>query len=148
MQIQRTEGATRPTYKAWEERSNPKNLVRNPNGADNTVANLDDERWVARPDTTMGVEQVTFVDSYDDLTPNNALDAPGLSVMTSSGNMFLRFKPSGQVVRVADNGTDQTNDTLIRMRVRRKITNTRADQWDITLNQVGKVGSDYNRVAP
>ena len=81
MQVQRTQGATQPTYKAWEERSSPRNLVRNPNGADNTVSNLDDERWVVRPDTTMGVEKVTWVDSYDDVTPDNALDAPGTSVM-------------------------------------------------------------------
>jgi prepilin-type N-terminal cleavage/methylation domain-containing protein len=147
MEIQRTNGSTQPSYKAWEERSSPANLVRNANGADGTANTIDDERWVVPIERSMGNDRVTFVDSYNDTTPTVATDDPGSSIMNGSGIMRLKFRPNGEVYRVDDAGAAQ-NDTLVRMRLRRQVTGTRVDQWDVTLNRVGKVGYDYNRVAP
>ena len=150
MQIQRTNGATTPTYKAWEERSAGlnNNLVRNPNGIDGNVNTIDDERWVIRDERTMGVDRVTFVDSWNDITPEDPWDAPTSSIMNSSGVMYLKFLPSGQVIRMLDDNSKVESDTQIRMRMEKQISSSRKDQWDVTLNRVGKVTANNRPTAP
>lgn len=146
LELQRTNGSTRPTYKAWEERNG--NLQRDPNGADGTVNTADDENWVVRAVNTIATNGVKFSDSYNDITPNDATDDPGSSIMNSSGIMRLKFFPNGTVVRMTDANAEVSTDTQIRMRLRRKITASRVDQWDVTVNRVGKVGYNFNRTAP
>jgi prepilin-type N-terminal cleavage/methylation domain-containing protein len=151
MQLQRNAGAVKPTYQAWEEKNWSAGNVpaRNPNGVDAVAGTADDENWVVRPENTMAVDKVTFVDSYNDTTPEDALDAPGASVMSGSGLMWLLFQANGQVVRLtAAGGNVSPPDTAVRMRFTRPITRSRVDQWDITVNRAGRVGSAFNRVAP
>jgi len=151
MQLQRTAGAVAPTYQAWEEKNWTAGNVpaRNANGADGNAGTADDENIVVRPANQMGIDRVTFVDSYNDTTPEDALDAPGSSVMSGSGRMFLMFLPNGQVVRLTDAGGNVSPpDTTIRMRLTRQVTRSRVDQWDITVNRAGRVGSAFNKVAP
>ncbi len=146
MELQRTTATAQPYYQAWEERNN--NLVRNPNGVDNTVNTADDERWVVRKESTLAREGVKFTDSYDDVTPEVPMDGPGNSVMNSSGIMRLKFYPNGQILRMNDANAEQTGDTTIRMRLRRKVTSNRVDNWDVTLNRVGKVRAEFSRDSP
>ena len=150
LQLQRTNGSTSATYKAWEERSaGPNNnLVRNPNGIDGNVNTIDDERWVIRDERTIGVDRVNFVDSWNDTTPTDPTDAMGSSIMNGSGVMYLKFLPSGLVVRMADDNSRIESDTQIRMRFQKQISSARVDQWDVTLNRVGKVSTDFLRVSP
>lgn len=150
LELQRNNGSTQPVYRAWEERSpsnNAAHLVRNPNGADGTPGTVDDERFVIQDERGMDIERVTFVDAYDDTTPDNHVDAVGSSIMNSDGIMRIRFSSNGQVVRIADD-LSAANDTLIRIRLEKVITGSRKDRWDVTLNRVGKVGSYFDRVAP
>ena len=149
MEMQRTNGTTTPTFKAWEEKSSPANIVRDANGVDGTAGNDDDENWVVKPDKQMGIDGVTFLDSYNDTTPADPSDALGSSIMDGTGKMTLRFYPNGTVLRInrsspySDVGSPA--DTLIRMRLQRRVNNTRTDNQDVTINRAGKVGADFTK---
>ena len=147
MLVQRTNGTTTPYYQAWEERSSTLvgRLTRQPNGADNTANTVDDERWVIKKEEQMAVDKVKFTDTYNDTTPDDPNDAVSGTIMSSSGLMHLRFGPNGQVTRIDETtGADVSpSDTQVRMRLRRKVTRTRVDQWDVTINGIGKVGSNF-----
>jgi Tfp pilus assembly protein FimT len=145
LELQRSEGVTLPRYKAWEEKNG--NQVRNANGADNLANTDDDETWVVKDEKGLLQERVTFLDTYNDITPSNPLDDPGASVMTAAGLMRLRFLPNGQVLRVNPDGSGVETDTLLRMRLQRRITNSRVDRHDVTVNRAGKVDSDFSRTA-
>lgn len=148
LELQRNNGATQPVYRAWEERSNSTSanfLVRNPSGADGTANNVDDERLVVRDEHGMAIEKVSFVDSYDDTTPDDPEDALTGSIMNGTGVMRLMFYPNGQVLRIEDD-RDQAFDTLIVMRLERRINGSRTDRWDVSVNRVGRVGSFFDMV--
>jgi prepilin-type N-terminal cleavage/methylation domain-containing protein len=145
MELQRTHPGSTAGYKAWEERND--DLLRDDNGVDAADAD-DDEKWVIKDEKGMETDRVTFIDSYNDITPSIPGDDPGTSVMGGNGRMILRFFPNGQVVRVAANGDSIVTDTLLRMRLQRKINGSRMDRHDVTINRAGKVGSDFTRVAP
>jgi prepilin-type N-terminal cleavage/methylation domain-containing protein len=151
MELQRTNGTTSPSYKAWEERSvsNANRLTRQANGEDSTANTSDDEKWIIKNEQQLALDRVKFTDSYNDTTPDNPSDAPGSSIMSSGGIMHLLFKPNGQVYRIDETtGADVITDTQIRMRMRRKINRTRVDQWDVTVNAIGKVGSNFVKDVP
>ena len=149
MELQRTNGSTTPVFKAWEEKSSPRNIARDANGADGTAGNDDDENWVVKSDAQMGVDGVTFLDSYNDTTPADPADALGSSIMDGSGRMTLRFYPNGQVMRINRSSpfsdVSSPADTLIRMRLQRRVNNTRLDNQDVTINRAGKVAADFTQ---
>lgn len=148
MELQRTTGSATPSYKAWEERSTTlvDRLTRQPNGADATANTVDDERWIIKNEQQLAIDRVKFTDSYNDTTPDDP-DGVGASIMSSGGVMHLRFGPNGQVSRLDEVTGDDVSpgDTQIRMRLRRKVTRTRVDQWDVTLNGIGKVGYQFKK---
>jgi Tfp pilus assembly protein FimT len=144
MVLQRTNGATTPYYQAWVERSH--DTTRDADGVDNTLNNDDDEVWVIKSEKQLAVDRVTFVDTYNDTTPNDPSDDPGSSVMDTGGIMKLRFLPNGQVMRVAADGTSVVTDTTLRMRLTRPIRGSTVDRQDVLVNRAGKVSNQWTRI--
>ena len=142
LKIQADGGSGDANYHAWEERNS--NLVRNPNGADTTANTEDDERLVIKTEKQFVLDKVLFPEVYDDPTPVSATP-PGTSVMDSGKIVLLRFRPNGQVARLDTTSGVVQSFTLLRVRLERRINGTRKDVWDATLNQAGKVGSDFTR---
>ena len=145
LQVQADGGSGNANYKAWEERNS--NIVRNANGADGTANTEDDERWVIQNESQLAVEKVKFPDIYDDTTPATPTP-PGTTVLDSSKIVLLRFSPTGQVARLDTTSGAVQPFTLMRLRIERQINGTRKDVWDATVNQAGKVASDFTRTTP
>jgi hypothetical protein len=145
LRIQADGGTDGSHYKAWEERNS--NLVRNANGADGTAGTEDDERWVIKNESQFALDVVKFPDIYDDPTPATPTP-PGSSVLDTDGVVILRFTPNGQVARLDTTTGAVQNFTVIRLRLERKVHSSRKDVWDSTVNQSGKVGSDFTRTTP
>ena len=147
LELQANNGATKPQYQAWEERGG--NLTRTANGADGTANTEDDENWVIKTEKQMGLDAVKFVDAYNDDTPENP-NPTGTSILDTNKKIFLKFSPNGRVVRVDATHLSPgfTTDTLVRMRLEKQITRTRKDVWDATINQSGKVATDFTKAAP
>jgi type II secretion system protein H len=145
LEIRRTNGTTTPRWMAWEERD--ENIERDANGADDTVNTVDDERWVVREEKQMAHDKVTLVDAWNDTTPADPLDALTEAV-TESDFLRLKFLPNGQVQRVTAANVEINTDNTIRVRMQRQVTSARVDQWDVTINRVGKVAGEFSRVSP
>jgi hypothetical protein len=140
MEVQATNGATTPEYKAWEEKGG--NMTRTANGADGTAGTEDDENWVIPRENQMALDKVIFLEAYDDTTPSTP-EPPGTSVLSGDKRLLLRFSSNGRVSRI--NMADGTSVpyTMVRMRLQRRINSSRVDTWDATLYPLGKVGSDF-----
>jgi len=125
------------TYRAWEDQD--ADFIRDP-----------DERWVVREVQQLRQDSVWVSDTYDDTTPASGHDESPTSLMPGD-ILRLWFYPNGQILRVtgtppSDDGDVQQGDTLLRTRLRGRVSAERCDQWELSYNRPGKVSTDLKRL--
>lgn len=138
-------GASLSTYRAWEDVT--LDDVRDANGPDDEDGTDDDEPWVVEPVQDLVVNDVFLRDVYNDTSTDTWDDVFGEadSVMSDDDDVYLRFYPDGQVLRIDSEGNEVEGDTLVRIRLDGKVGRDRLDRWYVGLNRPGKVQADFIR---